>query len=991
MTIDSKPRVLIEDWLPVEELGIESRRERAVSTTLPPISRLHVWWARRPLAASAAVVLAGVLPAWSAEVEAWMGDYLSTLDAPERRELLSPRPKLLPRRDYRAPSEAWYHDWLLHLAGVWGDPVTARRAYDAAVQSGVRIPNPYNYLMAYKNGPSRTHIQGLHALLSHTWGGSLPLILDSTAGGGSIPFVSVRCGLPTRANDLNGVAAAVLEAGVRAPAELGLDLMPVLEEWGGLLVGRVRDRLTPYFPAQEREEVLTYIWAHAVTDPRVGRLVPLMTDKWLRKDKGKEVAVRIVVERNGEMLPAPEFEIVTGRGVDAADAARGTIANGTAVSPYDSLVIDGDYIKQEAQAGRMSQVLYAVACRDSAGNRFFRAPLPDDMRGLALAEEELARLSGRWAAEDVLPTEEIPTGNYDRGHRMYGIYTWADMFTPRQRLVHGVFVEEYRRIIPEVRDSVPGTMADEVLLQLGLMVGKGINWNARATSWDVSRQKMRSFFDKHNFSFKWMFAEFEGSKALYPWTMHVIENYGQIAELLDNTAPDPSTGQRLFRQVIVTQGNAGDLPDVESASVAHVCIDPPYYDNVMYAELADFFYVWEKRTLGWVRPDFFRGDLTDKENEAIANPARFASMGRRKKELADADYESKMTAIFAEARRVLRDDGVLSVMFTHKRAEAWDTLGASLLTSGFTIETSWPVNTEAENSLHQANVNSAASTIMLVCRKREDHTGSRKVFLDDIESEVRAASREAAQRFQQAGIDGVDLLLSTYGPSLSVISQHWPVYSSTPDESGRERVLRPEEALSIARQEVVHLRRARLVGRAAHVDDVTDFVMLAWDVFGAREFSFDTARLLALAVGGLDLEELERAKVLAKKSGTVRLLEPRERVRRIGDDAPGVHPSASTFASMIDAVHTVLHVADVDGMHAAKALMDRAGLTEDEGFLATVQGLVNAIPRAKHKGQWINPEAGLLDTLVTAYLPSIEVPAEKEMQEVAQASLFDVE
>jgi putative DNA methylase len=204
-------------------------------------------------------------------------------------------------------------------------------------------------------------------------------------------------------------------------------------------------------------------------------------------------------------------------------------------------------------------------------------------------------------------------------------------------------------------------------------------------------------------------------------------------------------------------------------------------------------------------------------------------------------------------------------------------------------------------------------------------------------------------------------------------------------------VLRPEEALSIARQEVVRLRRARLVGRAAHIDDATDFVMLAWDVFGAREFPFDTARLLALAVGGLDLEELERAKVLVKKSGAVRLLEPRERVRRMGDDAPGVHPTASTFGSMIDAVHTVLHVADVDGMHAAKALMDRAGLTEDEGFLATVQGLVNAIPRAKHKGQWINPEAGLLDTLVTAYLPSIEVPVEKDVQDLAQASLFDTE
>ena len=221
-----------------------------------------------------------------------------------------------------------------------------------------------------------------------------------------------------------------------------------------------------------------------------------------------------------------------------------------------------------------------------------------------------------------------------------------------------------------------------------------------------------------------------------------------------------------------------------------------------------------------------------------------------------------MTAIFTEARRLLRDDGVLSVMFTHKRAEAWDTLGMGLLQAGFTIETSWPVNTEAETSLHQTNMNSAASTIMLVCRKREEREGSAHVYLDDIEPDIRQAARDAARRFQHDGIDGVDLLLSTYGPTLSVISENWPVYSTTPDEQGRDKLLRPEDALDLAREEVVELRRARLVGKAAKIDDVTDFVLMAWDIFGAREFPFDTARLLALAVGGLDVDDLARWKVV---------------------------------------------------------------------------------------------------------------------------------
>ena len=290
---------------------------------------------------------------------------------------------------------------------------------------------------------------------------------------------------------------------------------------------------------------------------------------------------------------------------------------------------------------------------------------------------------------------------------------------------------------------------------------------------------------------------------------------------------------------------------------------------------------------------------------------------------------------------------------------------------------------------YQANKNAAESTIMLVCRKRPPALEA-KSFLDDLAGEVRAAARTASVQFAEDGIDGVDLMLSTYGPALSVISSHWPVYSSTPDESGQERLLRPEEALDIAREEVVRLRRSRLVGKAAQIDDYTDFTLLAWDIFGAREFTYDTARLLALAVGGLGIDELAQARILKKGSGTVKLLQPSERVRRGADShLPGVKPEAAKFDYVIDAVDTALYVAAEDGMPAAKRFLDQHGLTTDSAFLATVQGLVNAIPRSKMKGQWINPEAGLLDTLATLYLPSIEFPPEElEIETVEQDELF---
>ncbi|MGO1736929.1 MAG: DUF1156 domain-containing protein [Leucobacter sp.] len=966
----SRPRVLIEDWLPVAELGIESRRERGAASALPPLSFLHVWWARRPLVASAAVALAGVMPAWTEELAE------SFPEAPELR------------------TESAYRAWLLRLVGILGDPVKGRRMIDAANAAGVKLQgNGYGYRQAFRNAVSRSDIDLLHTVLRRTWG-ELPTIADPTAGGGSIPWAASRLGLPVVANDLSGVAASVLKAGVEIPATRGLDLLPDIRKWGDVLVKRVEKRLKEFFPLNEGESVIAYIWANAVPCPRTGRLVPLLRDKWLRKAPGKEAAVRMVTSAEGIELREPRFEVILGREVDKADASTGTMARGKAVSPYDNLVIDGDYIKEAAQSGDMDQLLYAVAVRKPSGERTFRAPNEADLQALQAANRTFNAVKDEWFDAGILPTEEFPEGN-DLRPKHYGLDRWVDFFTPRQALVHGTFGEEFARLVPEVRETL-GEAADQVLFELALMQGKALNYNSRLGSWHVSKQVMRSVFERHDFAFKWTFAEFEGATALYSWCLdQLTDAYGGIARLLDETGTgELGMNDRLERQVTVTQGSAASLP-LDDGSVTHICMDPPYYNNVMYAELADFFYVWEKRTLGRLVPDYFRDELTDKDNEAVANPARFAAMGRRKNELADLDYESKMTSIFAESRRVLTDRGVLSVMFTHKRAEAWDTLGMGLLQAGFTIETSWPVNTEAETSLHQANMNSAASTIMLVCRKREDREREHRTYLDDIEQDIRLAARDAATRFQHDGIDGVDLLLSTYGPTLSVISQNWPVYSSTPDADGRDQLLRPEDALALAREEIVDLRRSRLVGKAAKVDALTDFVLLAWDTFGAREFPFDTARLLALAVGGLDVDDLERAKIVSKSSGKVTLLTPKQRLRRGADSGlPGVTPEAASFEYIIDAVDTALYIAEVDGQQAAKRFLDRHGYTSDSGFVSTLQGLANAIPRTKVRGAWVVREAGLIDTLCTLYFEDVVLPEAEEMAALAdpnENTLFDVE
>ncbi len=972
------PRVLIEEWLPVTELGIESRRESApIPGQFPKLKTFHVWWARRPLAACAGVVLGSVMPAWSGRLAT------AFPNAPELE------------------SEKAYQAWFLRLCGVLGDPVEAKHRIARADEEGVTLgAKAYGYKQAFKNSPTVKDLMLLHAVLARTWM-NLPTVLDPAAGGGSIPYESIRYGLPTTANDLNPVAAAILRAGVEIPSRFGLELIGDLKKWGKVLADRVKKRLEPYFRKPDTSDNTSYLFARTVACPRTGKPVPLAPNWWLSKEKGG-AAVRLITERKGRELSEVDFEIVSPV-PKKYDPDQGTVAGGDAVSPWDNLVIDGDYIKAEAQAGRMGSQLYAIAVR-IGGKRRFRTPTPTDLDGILDAEKELKRRLSEWLLRGIVPDDEIdPTSNYQRGHRLYGVNHWREMFSDRQLLVHGTFVEEFLRMEGEIRRSLPDERATAVMALLGVAQGKALDYNSMQTIWDNSRYKIAHTFTKHNFQFKWTFGEFEGARELYPWCLgQLIDSYEGIAGLLVPISESLlSSSQKVAAPAIarVMRGTAGDLREVSSGSMCLVCIDPPYYDNVMYAELSDFFLAWEHHTIGRVWPDLMGGGRSDKENEAVANYARFADAGKRRNELANADYEAKMTAIFQECRRVLRDEGVLTVMFTHKRAEAWDTLGMGLMEAGFVIETSWPVNTESEQSLHQAKLNSAASTIMLVCRKRQ-RTEGKPPFFEDIESEVRQAARDALLRFSNAGLSGVDLLLSTYGPALSVISSYWPVYSSEADPAtGRSRLLRPEEALDAARTEVVRVQRQRLLGKPTQLDPLTDFALIAWDTFKAAEFPFDEARRLALATGGLDVDELARAKVVEKKSGTVVLLVPSKRVRRKSaaeESLPGVRPEATAFPIALDAVHTVLYVADVDSMGTAKSLIERAGLGKDARFLATLQGLVRAVPRTKVKGEWVRPEARLLDAICTAWFPDIEIPkAESEqvlwLAERKQAELLDDE
>jgi hypothetical protein len=537
-------------------------------------------------------------------------------------------------------------------------------------------------------------------------------------------------------------------------------------------------------------------------------------------------------------------------------------------------------------------------------------------------------------------------------------------------------VEELRATADIATRDLGAERGNAVVAYLAIALDKAVDYNSRMARW--SDRGIRSTFDRHDFSFKWSHGEFDAAHNLWPWALsQVVDAYAEIARFAEPARHSLwGGGTPAIDRLTVTQGNAASLTAVPSGSVALVCVDPPYEENVQYAELSDFFYVWLKRTVGDVFPELFAAELTDKDDEAVSNPARFTAFGPRRKVLALQDYQHKMAAAFSEMHRVLRDDGVLTVMFTHKKVEAWDALASALIAAGFRIETSWPIHTESQYSLHQAKKNAAASTILLVCRKRE--AAAEPTWWEDIKGRVRETVRERARAFADQGIRGVDLYISTFGPALAVVSEHWPVWTSEVDEkTGKPRELRAETALDLAREEVIGLRKeGLLLGRAVRFDPVTDWYITAWDAFGAIEFPADEARKLAIAVGIDDVENVlvRRERIIAKKQSTVVLQTPVGRRKR-----DVVDPEADFFPSLIDAVHTAMLLYEADGSHACEAFLRRRGYLTDSTFRACVQALLNAIPRTRDRRGFVRPEAAALDGMRAAFYPDLVVPPEPEI------------
>ena len=540
---------------------------------------------------------------------------------------------------------------------------------------------------------------------------------------------------------------------------------------------------------------------------------------------------------------------------------------------------------------------------------------------------------------------------------------------------------------------------------LALSLDKLIAYNCRMARWHANRQVMAQIFDRHNFSFRWSFAEMAPLIVGLGYDWVIKQTSKCIDELVKLVRPEADDeNHNLFSETKVSEYTAppititckpGDsLDHIEDGSIDAVVMDPPYGANVMYAELSDFFYVWLKRTAGHVAPELFRRNLTDKENEAVANAAKFQGI-KGAAALAERDYQERMASIFTECRRVLKADGIMTVMFTHKETSAWDALTKGLMEAGFIITASWPINTEAEGSLHIKDKAAANSTIFLVCRPREDESAEdENLYWEDVEPRVARAVRNRVQEFQEAGIAGVDLYLASFGPALEEFSRHWPLKRGTPRQKPeqvrrrRQQVLfedewdpyaaTPEDALDTARREVKRWRVNQLTKLPANIDlDPTSaFFVLAWDTFKAPVFAYDEALGLSRAVGvNLDRDVVKR--LAEKKGSNLRLWDSAERA------AKGALGPVDGSRGMIDALHYAAHTARSHSIAAARELLERAHVGEDIGFLAALEAVLEVLPPSK---RWTNIAVegdvkaasddfeGLYDLYRLAYSDKIDEP-----------------
>jgi len=938
MTLTKKK--LIEVALPLDAINAASAREKSIRHGHP--STLHLWWARRPLAAARAVIFAQMVDDPSANP-----DLFSTEKKQEKER----------QRLFR----------------IIEDLVKWENTTNETVLKAARDEIWASWRRACAENADHRRAKELFDRKK------LPAFHDPFAGGGALPLEAQRLGLEAYASDLNPVAVLINKAMIEIPPKFAgkppvnpesrKEKTLLEREWRGAQglaedvrhYGRwMRDeaekRIGQLYPkvevtaemTKERPDLEKYagrkltviacLWARTVKSPNPAFAnvdVPLASTFMLSTKAGKEAYVEPVIE---DGLPAGQaggyrFTVKVGKPKDAAAAKCGTkLSRGANFQCLMSgTPIAGDYIKAEGKAGRMGARLLAIVAEGDRG-RVYLAPTPEHEAAAVEAKPE-------WKPEGALPDDPRNFWTVQ-----YGLKTYGDLFTPRQLVALTTFsdlVQEARErvkrnalaALPDrqagglpddnkpLRDGGTGATAyaDAVGVYLGFAISKLADRGSTICTWFTERDSTRNTFARQSIPMTWDYAELN---TLLGGTGSFVGAVTWTAESIEGVAAGYGSSFGAARQVDAT------IQSVTADKL--VSTDPPYYDNIGYADLSDFFYVWLRRSLRLVFPDLFATLAVPKAEELVATPYRHGN-----KEKAETFFLDGMTRAMHRLAEQGHPAFPVTIYYAFKQAETkgngdtastgWETFLDAVIRAGFGISGTWPMRTELGNRMIGSGTNALASSIILVCRKRaaEALTVTRREFVTALKTELPHAVRHlqglgTKDIIARSAIAPVDLAQAAIGPGMAIYTR----YTRVIDAEGNPVPVR--DALALINQTLDET----LAEQEGDFDADTRWAVAWFEQSGFSEGEYGVAETLSKAKN-TSVSGMVDAGILASKGGKVRLLSPDE----LPEDWPacrakhgaGRDPASDSRLTVWEMVHHLVRVLEGEGEGAAAELVAKLG------------------------------------------------------------------
>lgn len=733
---------LAEVDFPIAVVSKHSAHEKSIRQGHP--STLQLWWARRPLSACRAMLMALLLP--------------DPCDSACPEVFKERARRILPRVQGDAlPTDIGLRNALIKFIGDFS---------------------------AWNNSFKELFVDASKALIRAAYADEAPFVVDTFAGGGSIPVEALRIGCDAFGSDLNPVASLILKILLEDIPRLGSEYPNQLRRVGHQIQLIAEERLSQFFPADpDGARPIAYLWAKTATCDTCGAELPLISSFWLCKKPKRRWALRAKVVRPHGKPPRLDFEVYEPK--SEAEVSAPTIDHAKASCLSCGVVLSPERLRTQLsnQNGGSDMLfdssgnriggsrLIAVVTVSEASGRHYRVANERDYQAVFAAKNELGRLSRKHRGElsltpdePVNPIRPSPNARGLSAVTRYGVKTFSDLFTSRQLLTLSVLANTAAELTREHPDNT------SLFGAVACAVAKRADYGSTGTRWHLTFEKTTCTFSKQALSMTWDFVEptpLGESSGSFGAALHTVESASKTVALAVLSAG----------QAALADAATSPLPD-DTAAVWFT--DPPYYDAIPYADLSDYFLVWLKRALPGQPllkdPYDTKNSLSPKLRECVWNQS-YEVDGRKKDGIF---FERAVSRTFVEGRRILRDDGIGCVVFAHKTTEGWEALLTGIINGGWVITASWPIATERPGRLQSQDSAALATSVHLVCRPRDEDAdiGDWAKVLNELPNKVG----HWIERLQHEGVRGADLVFACIGPAMEVYSR----YRRVEDAEGRE-------------------------------------------------------------------------------------------------------------------------------------------------------------------------------------------------------------